>query len=137
METLLSTNPLFLSNFFMTPLFVQISKTRNPPPNFRGGRKLCVVLILLGQQCTAENTMQYCLRGFKKNCVGKNPVQCFLNTLGATLNRSNLYAMLSKRLLTTLHKKKSRPLLPSYSWENIAELKTHCNVVREAPDNFA
>ena len=29
--------PLFLSNFFMTPLFVQISKTRPPPPNFRGG----------------------------------------------------------------------------------------------------
>ena len=33
----LSTNPLFLSNFFMTPLFGQISKTRSPPPsNFRG-----------------------------------------------------------------------------------------------------
>ena len=31
--------PLFLSNFFMTPLFVQISKTKTPPslpPNFRG-----------------------------------------------------------------------------------------------------
>ena len=28
--------PLFLSNFFMTPLFVQILITRNPP-NFRGG----------------------------------------------------------------------------------------------------
>ena len=30
----LSTNPLFLSNFFMTPLFVQISKTRT---KIRGG----------------------------------------------------------------------------------------------------
>ena len=30
------TNPLFLSNFFMTPLFVQILKITNPP-NFRGG----------------------------------------------------------------------------------------------------
>ena len=29
-EPLLSTNPLFLSNFFITPLFVQISKTRSP-----------------------------------------------------------------------------------------------------------
>ena len=29
--------PLFLSNFFMAPLSVQISKTRNLPPNFRGG----------------------------------------------------------------------------------------------------
>ena len=39
-HTLLSTNPLFLSNFLMTPLFVQISKTRYPPPhppsNIRG-----------------------------------------------------------------------------------------------------
>ena len=30
-----STNPLFLSNFFMTPLFAQILKTRTP--NFRRG----------------------------------------------------------------------------------------------------
>ena len=32
-------NPLFLSNFFMTPLFVQISKTRYSPPPLilRGG----------------------------------------------------------------------------------------------------
>ena len=30
--------PLFLSNFFMTPLFFQILKTRNPlPTNFRSG----------------------------------------------------------------------------------------------------
>ena len=31
----LSTNLLFLSKFFMSPLFIQISKTRNPP-TFRG-----------------------------------------------------------------------------------------------------
>ena len=33
--------PLFLSNFFMAPLFAQISKTRNPPPPplILGGRK--------------------------------------------------------------------------------------------------
>ena len=36
----LSTNPLFLSNFFMTPFFVRISETRTPPPNFRGEREL-------------------------------------------------------------------------------------------------
>ena len=29
--------PLFLSNFFITPLFVQISKTRNPSPLIVGG----------------------------------------------------------------------------------------------------
>ena len=33
---LFQLTPLFLSNFFMTPLFVLILKTRNPPPNFRG-----------------------------------------------------------------------------------------------------
>ena len=31
----LSTNLLFLSKFFMSPLIIQISKTRNPP-TFRG-----------------------------------------------------------------------------------------------------
>ena len=35
-ESLLSTNPLFLSNFFMTALFAQILETRTPP-NFRVG----------------------------------------------------------------------------------------------------
>ena len=34
-----STNPLFLSNFFMTPLFVQILKIRSPPL-ILWGRKL-------------------------------------------------------------------------------------------------
>ena len=29
--------PLFLSNFFMTPFFVQIWKTRNPPLIIEGG----------------------------------------------------------------------------------------------------
>ena len=32
---ILSINPLFLSNFFMTLLFVQVLKIRTPP-NFRG-----------------------------------------------------------------------------------------------------
>ena len=34
----LSTNPLFLSNFFMTPFFVRISETRTPLPLILGGR---------------------------------------------------------------------------------------------------
>ena len=33
--------PLFLSNFFMTTLFVQILKTRTSSPLILGGRKLC------------------------------------------------------------------------------------------------
>ena len=39
-------NPLFLSNFFMIPLFVQISKTRNPP-NFRGEETMTVSIFKL------------------------------------------------------------------------------------------
>ena len=45
----LSTNPLFLSNFFITPLFVQIPKTRMPPP-------LC---FFLGRGGWEEKTMIY------------------------------------------------------------------------------
>ena len=37
----LSTNPLLLDNFFMIPIFVQISKTRNPL-NFMGGESYVV-----------------------------------------------------------------------------------------------
>ena len=36
--------PLSLSNFFMTPLFVRILKTGNPP-KFMGGRKLCLLKV--------------------------------------------------------------------------------------------
>ena len=43
-RTPLSTNPLFLSNFFMTPPLCPNFKNENPSPplphNFRGGRKL-------------------------------------------------------------------------------------------------
>ena len=35
----LSTNLLFLSNFFMRPLFIQISKARNPPTFMGGGEE--------------------------------------------------------------------------------------------------
>ena len=34
-ELTLSTNPLFLSNFFMTPFFAQILKTRTSRPIFK------------------------------------------------------------------------------------------------------
>ena len=43
-EPLLSTNPLFLNNFFITLLFVQILKIRTLPPNFRG----CGVVVWAG-----------------------------------------------------------------------------------------
>ena len=67
----------------------------------------------------------------------KNHVQCCLNTLGTTLHSWKPYAMLSERLQITLHKKKSCAMLSSYSWDNIPQLKTLCNVVRDPPDNIA
>ena len=45
--------------------------------------------------------------------------------------------MLSKRLQTTLHRKKTCSMLPQYSWDKIAQVKSLCNVVQEAPDNIA
>ena len=39
-ESPFQLTPIFLSNFFMTPLFAQILKTRYPLT--LGGRKLCV-----------------------------------------------------------------------------------------------
>ena len=61
-----------------------------------------VVLALLWQHCTGQNPMQCCQRGSRQHCTGKNPC---LNTLGKTLHRSKLDAMLSERLQTLLHGK--------------------------------
>ena len=79
----------------------------------RGSKQQCarkkilckIVLILLGQHCTAESPMQCCQRGSRELCVRKNPVQCCLNNLGTILHRSKPYAILSDRLQITLHKK--------------------------------
>ena len=51
-------NPLFLSNFFMTSLFVQILKTRNPSPLILGGgRKLWDIC----NKCTNRNCCSHSL----------------------------------------------------------------------------
>ena len=76
----------------------------------RGSKQQCarkkilckIVLILLGQHCTAESPMQCCQREL---CVRKNPVQWCLNNLGTILHRSKPYAILFDRLQITLHKK--------------------------------
>ena len=51
-----STNPLFLSNFLWTPLFVQSSKTRYLPPphhpNIRGGEETIFASIMIKFSCT-------------------------------------------------------------------------------------
>ena len=43
--------------------------------------------------------------------------------------------MLSERLQTILHKKKSPVILSQYSWDNFAQLKTLCNNIRGVPGN--
>ena len=64
-------------------------------------------------------------------------MQCCYNTLGTTLHKSKPYEMLSERLHTTLHKKKSWAMFSYFSWDNIAQVETLCNVVREGSDNIA
>ena len=56
-----------------------------------------VVLILLRQHCTGQNLMKCCWRVSRQHYIRKNPVQCSL--------KSKPYAMLFKRLQTTLHRK--------------------------------
>ena len=82
--------------------------SRKAPDNIASEKIQCnVVLILLGQHCTAQNPMQYCPRGSRQHCIRKNSVQCCLDTLETTLHRSKLYAMLPEKLQTKLRKKKS------------------------------
>ena len=45
--------------------------------------------------------------------------------------------MLSLRLQTTTCRKKSCSVVSQFSWNNIAQVKTLCNVVQEAPENIA
>ena len=45
--------------------------------------------------------------------------------------------MLSLRLQTTMCRKKSCSMMSQFSWDNIALVKTLCNVVQEAPENIA
>ena len=44
--------------------------------------------------------------------------------------------MLSLRLQTTTCRKKSCSVVSQFSWDNIAQVKTLCNVVQEAPENI-
>ena len=45
--------------------------------------------------------------------------------------------MLSRRLQTTLHKKRSGAILSYYTGDNISQAKNLCHVVSEDPDNIA
>ena len=75
--------------------------------------------------------MQYFLRGSRQHCIRENLGQCCLNALGTALHRTKPYALLSKKLQTTLHKKKFCSMLFEYSWNNNAQVKTLCNVLSE------
>ena len=76
---------------------------------------------LLGQHCTGFLSMQ-CLRQLK--------------TIKTTLNKIFSYALLSGASRTAPHKVFLVQTWPSrYSWDDIAQIKTLCSVVREAPNN--
>ena len=56
------------------------------------------------------NSMQCCPRGSRQHCTRKDPEdpeECCLTTYRTTLHTSKTFAMLSERLQTTLHKRKS------------------------------
>ena len=64
-------------------------------------------LLDMSQHYNGKNLVQCCQRCSRQQCTGKSSVQCCLNTLGTTLDRSKPYTMLSLKLLTTMHRKKS------------------------------
>ena len=63
-------------------------------------------LLAMSQDFTSKKSVQYSPWGFRQQCAGKNPSQCYLNTLEATLHRQKLYVP-----------------------DNIAQEKIMCNVV--------
>ena len=56
-----------------------------PDNNVQEKNLFNVVLILLRQHCTGQNTMQCCLRGSKQHCTGKILCKCCVNTHETTL----------------------------------------------------
>ena len=80
-------------------------------------KKFCLMLSILSRHYyTGPNPMQCCPRGSRQHCIRKILGQCCHNTFGTTSHKSKLYAMLSTRLQTKLHR------------------KNPCNVVPEALD---
>ena len=84
----------------------------------RGSRHLCTETNLVqcclntpGTILHRKNPMQCCSWGSRQQCTRKNPFQCCLNILEAILHRSKPYALLSLKLQTTLHRKKSCAIL--------------------------
>ena len=71
---------------------------------------------------------------FKKRKIS---FHCCLNKFGITLYKPKPYAILSKGLQATMNNKKTGAILSKDSWKNIAQVKTLCNVVREAPGRIA
>ena len=63
-------------------------------------------LLAMSQDCASKKSVQCSPWGFRQQCAGKNPSQCYLNTLETTLHRQKLYVP-----------------------DNIAQEKIMCNVV--------
>ena len=71
------------------------------------------------------------------HCIGYFLHKSCLLVIGQHYTGKNLVQCLSKRLQTTMHRKKPCSMLSYHSQDNIAQVKTLCNVVLEAPDNNA
>ena len=75
----------------------------------------------------------------EQHCTEYLPMSCCPKSIKTPLNRIFSCAMLSSASRTTLHKNFPVQCCPrrSHSWGNIAQIKTLCSVVYEAPDNNA
>ena len=95
-----------------------------------------VALILLVQCCTGKSLYNVVQLAPENIAQGKNPVQCYLKTFGTILQKPCI--MLCKwRATDNIAQEKSCSMLSQYFWDNIAKVKTLCNVVQLASDNIA
>ena len=74
---------------------------------------------LLGQRCTGFLAIQYCLKGIKTTLNRIFLIQYCLELQGEPYIRFSVQCCPRR-----------------YSWENIAQIKTMCNVVREVSNNI-
>ena len=90
-------------------------------------------LCALGQHCTGKNLMQYCPWGSSQQCKEKNlfNVALILFRQHCTVKNPTQRCLWGSRQ----HCTRKNPF--QYSRDDIAQVKTLSNVIREAPDNMA
>ena len=81
----LQLTTLFLSNFFMTPLFVQILKTRNPP-NFRGEETMLIDLSF------NSNCVCVCLENNKLKNMSGDFLHKIINIKELNFEKTQIYS---------------------------------------------